>query len=104
MKKFLMTAAVAVAFVGFSATALTAQPRNCGPHAVVVERLASGYGEVRVSIALGSNGTVVENFANLETGTWTITVTVAGGPTCLVVSGEAYQLLRELPVPEDDPT
>ena len=69
--------------------------RNCAPHALVVERLASGYGESRQSIALGANNAVVEVFASLETGTWTITVTVPGGPTCLVASGLAYEQVEE---------
>lgn len=102
MKKFLMTAVAAVAFVGFSATALTAQSRNCNEHALIVERLASVYGESRRTIALSSDGTVVENFANLETGSWTVVVTQAGGPSCLAVSGEAFQLLNE-ELPEGDP-
>ncbi|WP_375280721.1 hypothetical protein [Pseudooctadecabacter sp.] len=77
------------------ASAPAAQSRNCGPHAVVVERLAAGYGESRQSIGMSSNNTVVEVFASTETGTWTITVTQPGGPTCLVASGEAYQNLNE---------
>ena len=69
--------------------------RNCGPHAAIVERLADGYGESRQSIALGANNTVVETFASLETGTWTIVVTQPGGPTCLVAAGQAFQLVSE---------
>lgn len=70
-------------------------PRNCGTHDAIVERLATGYGESRQSIALGANNTVVETFASLETGTWTIIVTSAGGPTCLVAAGQAFQLVSE---------
>ncbi len=77
------------------ATTATAQSGNCAPHALVVERLAAGYGESRQSIGVGSNNTVVEVFASLETGTWSITVTQPGGPTCLVASGEAFQVLAE---------
>lgn len=69
--------------------------RNCAEHAMVVERLASGYGETRQSIALGSDNSVVEIFASLETGSWTITMTQAGGPTCLVASGQSFQMLNE---------
>lgn len=86
--------AVACAAVLIGTTA-TAQSQNCADHARVVERLASGYGESRQSIGVGSDNTVVEVFASLETGTWTITVTQAGGPTCLVASGEAFQALAE---------
>lgn len=80
------------------ASTAVAQTRNCAPHAMVVERLAAGYGESRQSIGLGANNTIVEVFASLETGTWTITVTHAGGPTCLVASGEAFQhVLEDIP-------
>lgn len=72
-----------------------AQSNNCSTHDLVVERLASGYGESRQSIGLGADGTMVEVFASIETGTWTITVTAAGGPTCLVASGASYQYLAE---------
>ncbi len=82
------------AFVLFAATA-SAQTRNCAEHAMVVDRLASGYGESRQSIGIGSDNTVVEVFASLETGTWTIAITQAGGPTCLVASGGAFQVLTE---------
>jgi len=78
-----------------SATAATAQTRNCAEHAMIVETLAAGYGESRQSIGIGSDNSVVEVFASLETGTWTITVTQAGGLTCLVASGSAFQMLAE---------
>ena len=77
------------------ASTATAQSRNCGDHATVVERLASGYGESRQSMGLGSDGTVIEVFASLDSGSWTITVTRPGGPTCLVASGQAYQVMAD---------
>ena len=92
-KSFLLGAALAASCL--TATAAQAQSRNCADHAMVVERLATGYGESRQSIGIGADGTVVEIFASLDTGTWTITVTRAGGPTCLVASGEAFQHVEE---------
>jgi len=80
-----------------------AQSANCADHRTVVTRLAESYGETRQSIGLASNNTVVEVLASTETGTWTITVTRAGGPTCLIAAGEHYQLLSErLPDPGED--
>ena len=49
------------------ATTATAQSRNCASHAMVVERLASGYGESRQSMGVSADGTVVEVFASLDT-------------------------------------
>jgi hypothetical protein len=72
-----------------------AQGANCAPHATVIERLADRFGESRQSIGLSGNNAVVEVFASLTTGTWTIAVTQPGGQTCLVASGEAFQVLAE---------
>lgn len=86
-----------------SATSVDAQARgNCAPHQQVVEVLAERWGESRQSIALGANGAIVEVFASIETGTWTIVVTRPGGPACLVASGQAYQYLAEA-LPNTDP-
>lgn len=72
-----------------------AQAGNCADHAVVVERLAERYGESRQSIGLAGDNSVVEVFASMDTGSWTITVTEAGGLTCLVAAGQAYQYVNE---------
>lgn len=63
---------------------------NCGPREHVVSRLASEYGESRRSMGLAANNRVVEVFASDDTGTWTITVTLPDGRTCLVASGQAF--------------
>jgi hypothetical protein len=91
MTKLMTLVLSATLFAGSAA----AQTNNCAAHAVVVERLAAGYGETRQSIGMGADNSVVEVFASLETGTWTITITRAGGPTCLVASGQAFQVLAE---------
>lgn len=72
--------------------------RNCAPRPMVLERLAGDYGETRQSIGLGANNAVVEVFASSVTGSWTITVTLASGLTCLVAAGEAFEQLAE-PLP-----
>jgi hypothetical protein len=69
--------------------------RNCGERDFVLERLADRYGESRQSIGLGADNQVVEVFASLETGTWTITVTSPAGTTCLVASGQSFETLSE---------
>ena len=68
--------------------------RNCAERARVLERLASTYGESRQSIGLGANNAVIEVFASVETGTWTITVTTPAGQTCLVASGQAFEATK----------
>ena len=70
--------------------------QSCAPRELVVERLASKYGETRQSMGLGANNAVVEVFASVETGTWTITVTSAHGLTCLVASGQAFEPVADV--------
>lgn len=100
----LATLTAAAALLLATTTDVTAQGnRNCGPRGAVVAKLAEGYGETRQSMGIGANNAVVEVFASAETGSWTITVTVPGGLTCLVASGQAFEELAEaLPVPESD--
>ena len=71
--------------------------RSCADRASVIERLANRYGESRQSIGLGQNNAVVEVFASLETGSWTITVTVASGKTCIVAAGQSFETLANAP-------
>ena len=80
------------------ATTATAQQgmRNCAPRQAVLDRLNEGYGETRQSVGLGANNQVVEFFAADDTGTWTITVTMPNGLTCLVASGQAFEVLSEV--------
>ena len=93
MLKTTLTAAALAALAAAPAAAQTV--RNCAPRDIVVERLASTYGESRQSMGLGANNAVVEVFASQETGTWTITVTSVHGLTCLVASGQAFEGLAE---------
>jgi hypothetical protein len=45
---------------------------------------------------------VIEIFANAESGTWTITVSLPDGATCLVASGSNFETLsEELPAKGD---
>ena len=90
---FLMSFGICAMFLAAQQT--QAQSRNCAEHAVVVERLAERFGESRQSIGLAADNAVVEVFASLDTGSWTITVTQPGGLTCLVAAGQAYQYLNE---------
>ncbi|GGG81505.1 hypothetical protein GCM10011415_33840 [Salipiger pallidus] len=96
----LLAAGIAAATTG---TAQAQGARACAPRDQVVSKLTEKYGETRQSIGLGSNNAMMEVYASSETGTWTITVTSAGGMTCLVASGQAYEMLEEaLAKPESD--
>ena len=83
------------------ASPLAAQGRNCAPRDVVVERLATGYGETRQSVGIGLNHAMVEVFASEDTGSWTILVTQGSGITCIVASGQSYENVAEV-LPDND--
>ena len=78
-----------------AAPAIAQQQQNCGARDTVVDRLSSKYGESRQSIGMAPKGRVVEVYASPDTGTWTITVTMPNGVTCLVASGQSYESLEE---------
>jgi hypothetical protein len=80
-----------------------AQSRNCGERERIVDLLGSTYGEFRQSIGLAANNQVMEVFANVESGSWTITVTLPSGIACLIASGMAYEDIREAPAPMGEP-
>lgn len=70
----------------------------CGARSSVVERLAATYGETRRAIGVAAESAVVELFASAATGTWTITVTLPDGRTCLLASGRHFEALSD-PLP-----
>jgi hypothetical protein len=63
---------------------------QCGAREAVLDRLSSKYQEHPVSIGVTSTGSLLEVLASADGTTWTIIVTVPGGPTCLVSSGEGW--------------
>jgi hypothetical protein len=48
-------------------------------------------------MGLGANNAVVEVFASDASGSWTITVTMPNGLTCLVASGQAFETMADTP-------
>lgn len=100
--RLLAVTSVSLSLTVFACTPAMAQ-RNCAPRDVVLERLASSYGETRRSVGLGTNNSMVEVFASDKSGSWTITVTAPTGLTCLVASGQAFEMLDDaLPLAGDD--
>jgi hypothetical protein len=81
---------IATLFLTSAAVAQTAAT-PCAERAKVVERLTTTYGETVQSMGLGANNGMMEVFASEESGTWTITVTMPNGQTCLIASGQAFE-------------
>lgn len=86
--------------------ALAASPaiaqQACAPHEIVAERLGERYGESRAGLGLTHDNYILEVWANPDSGTWTITMTAPGGPTCLAAAGEGWQALSETYAPGED--
>lgn len=93
----LATLTLSFGLIGLAAGQATAESEyNCAPREAVVDQLATEYGESRKSIGLGTRGTMVETYASVQTGTWTITITTPSGNTCLVASGQSWEALSEV--------
>lgn len=103
MKTMMIKMTMGLGLMALAAGQLQAQGNNCAPRQMVLDQLAQKYGEARRGIGLVQQGSVMEVFASDETGTWTITVTLPNGMTCMVASGQSYEALAEaLPISGND--
>ena len=72
-----------------------AQNPQCAPRADLVAHLTDKYGETRQAVGLAGPQTMMEVYASVDTGTWTITMTMADGTMCMVSSGQGFERLTE---------
>ncbi len=102
MNKFLFALSLGFGLC-IMAVSTEAQNMRCADRNQVVDKLHKKYGETRQSIGLNRSSGVVETYASLETGTWTILLTLPNGQTCMIASGEGYENLDEtLPANSED--
>ena len=97
MSRLMMTLSLGFAGV-ILATQIGHGAPQCAPRAEVIETLAQSYGETRRSLGLAANNTLMELFASDTTGTWTLTVTMPDGTTCLVAAGQGFEAVSD-PLP-----
>lgn len=71
-----------------------AAPSQCAAHDAVASQLAKEFGEQTRSMGLGQDNTVMELYASAQTGTWTLTVTLPTGVTCLVAAGSNFETVE----------
>ena len=74
----------------------------CGERDNIIAQLEKKYGETRHSMGFQRGRGVVEVFASVETGSWTILVTDPRGTSCLMAAGEAFE--QETVAKADTPT
>lgn len=101
MEKMLFALSLGFAGVILATQSGWAAPQ-CAPRDGVVAALTQKYGETRRGIGIAGAQQVMELFASAQTGSWTITVTLPDGTTCLVATGQAFETLTDaLPTPGD---
>ncbi|UWR03405.1 hypothetical protein K3740_01465 [Ruegeria conchae] len=93
MKTILLKLTIGLGIMVLAAQQVSAQ--NCAPREDVIKRLAKTYGETRRGIGIARQGAVMEVFASDRTGSWTIVVTLPEGVTCLIASGQSFEVLAE---------
>jgi hypothetical protein len=76
---------------------------QCAPHDDVSAQLAKQFGEVPRSMGLAQDNTVMEVYASAESGSWTITVTMPNGMTCLVAAGQNFETALPTQAAKGDP-
>ena len=94
---------IAVLAMCLASPAAHAQRVPCGDGAQIIAHLEKEWGEDPAVIALDAAGRMVRILANPESGTWSLLVTGPGGPTCLVMSGGAWEPIPSTVDPDDHP-
>ncbi len=93
MRKTLFKMTMGLGIMALAAQQVQAQ--SCAPREDIIQRLAETYGETRRGIGIARQGSVMEVYASDSSGSWTITVTLPDGVTCLIASGQAYEDVTE---------
>ncbi len=99
MLRFTIAVIGSIALSALTTSSATAQAIDafCGDHTEVTSRLGKTYGEARAGFGLLDDGRMVEIFTSRQ-GTWSLLISVPSGVTCLVASGEAWQIPPVVPV------
>jgi hypothetical protein len=100
--RFLVTVLFLAASMPSAAAQTPRQGPVCAPRAEMVAKLAEKYGETRSDLMLDQRGNMMELLINAETGTWTMLVSIPGGPTCILTRGRNW--VRDALAPQGDPT
>lgn len=93
-----MISSIATSLLAATAPALVAisEPRCIGPRmprSMLTQRLVACCGEYRKQWSLQQSGTILELWANPDTGTWSILKTETNGIACMVGSGFGWRVI-----------
>jgi hypothetical protein len=84
--------AAAAALIAAPALAQTAGPGPaCVKRADLIKHLEAKYHEAPAAVGIADNGALLEVFASKSGETWTVTVTMPNGISCMVATGQNWQ-------------
>ncbi|NQW10815.1 MAG: hypothetical protein HQ481_13160 [Alphaproteobacteria bacterium] len=96
--------ALICALAAFFITPVRAQQGPpCYAREQVVEHLAERFGEAMTAAGVDARGNLVQVFSAPE-GSWTIVVTIPGGPSCIMMAGEGWSWAEPEPVIDEAPS
>lgn len=105
--RLLAAAAISAAVLAASGAAMAQSAQPCASREALAQKLGSEFGKAVAAAGVDAEGNLVQVFSNKDSGTWTIAVTLPGGPSCIVSSGEGWadsdQQLAEIPKPAPRP-
>lgn len=100
-------ACVVAAAALIAAQVVPAQAQAQGPACVkrvdLIKHLENKYHEAPAAVGLADNGALLEVFASKSGETWTVTVTMPNGISCMVATGQQWQDLPRI-AQIDEPT
>jgi hypothetical protein len=82
--------AAAIALLALPAYAQSPGPA-CVKRADLIKHLESKYHEAPAAVGLADNGSLLEVFSSKSGETWTVTVTMPNGISCMVATGQQWQ-------------
>lgn len=81
---------IAALLGGFFISVPASSQSVCGERDEIVKALKRGHHERKTAAGLSGSGGLVELFTATD-GSWTLLLTIPGGPTCLLGSGEDWE-------------
>lgn len=89
--------------VVFGAAALAppvaAQPAQCLPRDILIERLEAQYSEQLTGGGLQNAARLLEIWSSPQTGSFTVFVTQANGLACVIATGQDWHSVPDMPMP-----
>jgi len=101
----MLRTALFAAAAAFIAGPALAQSAGSGPACVkrtdLIKHLEAKYHEAPAAVGIADNGALLEVFASRSGETWTVTVTMPNGISCMVATGQQWQDVPRMAQVED---